>query len=101
MKKSLIALLTILAIGVIAQVTVTVRQDLTVDQTEALKYLWRTTGAKSNGITLKDFSTNYTKIVLTDLPVVNRQWRISRIDTFLQSATDDQISAVETACGLQ
>lgn len=101
MKKTIISIIVLTAIVALAQLTVTVKQDLTVDQTEALKYLWKTTGSKSNGVTLKDFATNYVKVTLSDNVVITRQWRIQRIDTILGGATDDQISAVETALGLQ
>lgn len=101
MKKTIISIIVLTAIVALAQLTVTVKQDLTVDQTEALKYLWKTTGAKSNGVTIKDFATNYVKVVLSDDVVITRQWRIQRIDNKLSNATDDTITAVETALGLQ
>lgn len=97
MKKTIISIIVLTAIVALAQLTVTVKQDLTVDQTEALKYLWKTTGAKSNGVTIKDFATNYVKVVLSDDVVITRQWRIQRIDNKLSNATDDTITAVETA----
>lgn len=100
MKKAIISIIVLTALVALAQLTVTVKQELTPDQTEALKYLWKTTGAKSNGIPIKDFASNYVKVVLSDDVVITRQWRIQRIDTILGAATDDQIAAVETALGL-
>lgn len=100
MKKLLTFAVIVFTFAALAQITITVKQTFNADQEEALRYLWRTSGAKTNGIPLKDFATNYVELKLSDQVVISRAWRLEQISKKLAAATDDQIAAVEAALGL-
>jgi hypothetical protein len=100
-KRLLLLVIALFVVGVAfaADITLNYRGTLTDSQSDAIRFLWRSSGATN--IPIKDFATNYVRLEVKDVVQMAREQRLARLRDWMREATDDQLDQVEKIAGVR